>query len=190
MDTGEPTPASSGSGSESGTDGVTVLEQKLEALKVQNDTTAASDDENTDTDPSATPIAADSTSSSALPADPDPAAFAPASPSSPFHSVFPTESTHSPPQSSRPNPYEEYPSAPPSPTLTRGFRSYNGSTYDDERNGGFQDDVDSLRGTYTRSLDVTEDDQMVDSETTERDAERAETGSHRTGFVRQPILAS
>ncbi|GAA6027358.1 hypothetical protein JCM8097_002624 [Rhodosporidiobolus ruineniae] len=56
---------------------------------------------------------------------------------------------------------------------TRGFRAFNGSGDDGGfGGGGFADDADSLRGTYSRSVEVAEEeneaDATVDSPATER----------------------
>lgn len=212
MDTGDAANERGGPGwpgnepAKEGQDGVAVLGKKLEALKVQSDelegSAAAKDAEvaPAPSDADATPTETKPSLNSALPATPSsppaspfraPAANLPASPTSPFNAVFPTafaEPTSSPP-SSRPKFFED--TGATSPTLNRGFRSYNASF--DEGNG-FADDADSLRGTYSRSVEVTEEDTGMETETgrsspvTERESMRtvaldAETGSTKSAMV-------
>lgn len=146
---------------EEGKESVEGLEKKLEALKV--DTSSIEDpeismdtSEPTPTESSAEQLPSSETATLA----PTPLTPPPATPTSlptaietgpdPFAQYTYSEAPSPAPSSARPS----FSEGPVSPTTARGFRSYNGST--DEGVFGGADDADSLRGTYSRSVEVSE----------------------------------
>ena len=165
MDTSDGTiEASSGwPGKKAAPRSVEELEGRLEGLSVGDEVSAP-----TESAPAAPPkddVEALSILNSSPP--PPPASTLLTSPQSPFGQSTFHDTPHVPAVTSPlavplPSPFEHT-----SPTR-RGFRSYNGSSFDDGNGfGNGTDDGDSLKGTYSRSVEVEED---------------AETEERRTGM--------
>ncbi|ORY92476.1 Vps5 C terminal like-domain-containing protein [Leucosporidium creatinivorum] len=143
---------------EEGKGSVEGLEKKLEALKVDTSSTKDAEDasanasEPTPTESSGEHLPSSETATIA-PTPSTPPASLPTAVNTgpdPFAQYTYSEAPSPALSSARPCLSE----GPISPTTNRGFRSYNGST--DEGVFGGADDADSLRGTYSRSVEVSE----------------------------------
>lgn len=146
---------------EEGKESIDGLEQKLEALKV--DTTSKVADDEDSSMAASEPTPTESTGEQ-LPSEPALATPTPSTPPAVAATPLPaadepdlfaqytyaSEAPSSAVSSARPSLFE----APISPTTNRGFRSHNGST--DEGVFGGADDAASLRGAYSRSVEVSE----------------------------------
>lgn len=143
---------------EEGKGSVEGLEKKLEALKVDTSSTKDAEDasanasEPTPTESSGEHLPSSETATIA-PTPSTPPASLPTAVNTgpdPFAQYTYSEAPSPALSSARPS----FSEGPISPTTNRGFRSYNGST--DEGVFGGADDADSLRGTYSRSVEVSE----------------------------------
>lgn len=152
MDTSDGTiEASSGwPGKEAVSDSVEGLEERLEGLNV-------ADGDSGTTGPAPPQQDEPKALSTPRPSTPPPSTSAlPSSPQSPFGQSTFHDTAHAPALTS--------PLTVPRTSLfeqtspSRGFRSYNGSSFDDGNGfGNGTDDGDSLRGTYSRSVEVEEE---------------------------------